>query len=134
MRFTKPVHLIRFHPDEQLSPHFKGVELGCPCGECMGRGIIALELIDALERLRAIVGKPLRINSGYRCPTYNRRIGGRPDSYHQLGCAVDVSAVGIGVNELARAAREAGFSGVIKYKARNFVHMDLRLQPIEAEL
>lgn len=43
-----------------------------------------------LEPLRAIVGWPLRVTSGYRCADLNRRIGGSPNSQHVLGEAADV--------------------------------------------
>lgn len=122
MRMTRRVMLIRIYPDTDLSPHFKGAELICP--HC-GAGVIAYELVLMLEKLRARVGEPLRINSGYRCPEHNRAVGGRPDSYHLLGVAVDV-AKPEGV-DLARHALEVGFSGVIEYDS--FVHMDLRLIP-----
>ena len=34
--------------------------------------------------------EPIRINSGYRSPQLNKRIGGVPTSNHLTGCAVDI--------------------------------------------
>ena len=34
--------------------------------------------------------QPIRINSGYRSPQLNKKIGGVPTSNHQTGCAVDI--------------------------------------------
>lgn len=31
-------------------------------------------------------------SSGFRCPTYNRTIGGTGNSLHQYGCAIDVTS------------------------------------------
>lgn len=43
-----------------------------------------------LEELRARYNAPIRINSGYRSPQLNKRIGGVPTSNHLTGCAVDI--------------------------------------------
>ena len=43
-----------------------------------------------LEVLRERAGTPIRINSGYRSPQLNRKIGGAPNSNHLTGCAVDI--------------------------------------------
>jgi len=43
-----------------------------------------------LEVLRARAGGPIRINSGYRSPQLNKKIGGVPTSNHMTGCAVDI--------------------------------------------
>ena len=43
-----------------------------------------------LEVLRERAGTPIRINSGYRSPQLNKRIGGVPTSNHLTGCAVDI--------------------------------------------
>ena len=39
--------------------------------------------------------EPIRINSGYRSPQLNKRIGGVPTSNHLTGCAVDIRCIGI---------------------------------------
>jgi hypothetical protein len=39
--------------------------------------------------------EPIRINSGYRSPQLNRKIGGAPNSNHLTGCAVDIRVSGM---------------------------------------
>lgn len=43
-----------------------------------------------LEPLRVAYGKPLYINSGYRCMQLNQAVGGVSNSYHLTGCAADI--------------------------------------------
>ena len=43
-----------------------------------------------LEVLRSRAGAPIIINSGYRSPQLNKKIGGVPTSNHLTGCAVDI--------------------------------------------
>ena len=43
-----------------------------------------------LEVLRSRAGGPILINSGYRSPQLNKKIGGVPTSNHLTGCAVDI--------------------------------------------
>ena len=38
---------------------------------------------------------PIIINSGYRSPQLNRKVGGSPTSNHLTGCAVDIRVAGI---------------------------------------
>ena len=39
--------------------------------------------------------EPIRINSGYRSPQLNKKIGGVAGSNHLLGCAVDIRVLGM---------------------------------------
>lgn len=48
-------------------------------------------LAEGLERARAILGRPVRISSGYRCPDINRAVGGSPASYHMRALAADIT-------------------------------------------
>lgn len=43
-----------------------------------------------LQPLRDIYQKPMKINSGYRCPMLNEIVGGVPTSQHRLGEAADI--------------------------------------------
>ena len=47
-----------------------------------------------LEVLRGRMG-PIIINSGYRSPELNKKVGGAPTSNHLTGCAVDIHVAGI---------------------------------------
>lgn len=42
-----------------------------------------------LELVRKVLGKPIIITSGYRCPALNARVGGVSTSAHTKGLAVD---------------------------------------------
>ena len=48
-----------------------------------------------LEILRKTRGVPIIINSGYRSPQLNRKIGGAANSNHLTGCAVDIRTSGM---------------------------------------
>ena len=50
-------------------------------------------LVDnILDPLREAWGKPIRVNSGYRCPALNKAVGGAPASQHMRGEAADITA------------------------------------------
>ena len=46
--------------------------------------------INCFEPIREHWGKPIRVNSGYRSPAVNKRIGGALTSQHSLGEAIDL--------------------------------------------
>ena len=43
-----------------------------------------------LDPLRRLYGRPIKINSGFRCSQLNKLVGGVPNSWHQLGNAADI--------------------------------------------
>ena len=47
---------------------------------------------NVLDPLREWYGKPIYVNSGYRCPQLNRMVGGKPTSQHLKGEAADITA------------------------------------------
>lgn len=101
-----------------LSAHFSRWEFDCHDGQ---RAHPSPLLVEALERLRAIVGKPCHIVSGYRDPAYNKSIGGAPDSRHMHNDAADLPTGYASVEQ----ALEAGFTGV-GHAGRWAVHVDTR--------
>lgn len=46
--------------------------------------------VRVLEPLRKHFGKPIHINSGFRCKALNEKVGGAPNSYHTKGRAADI--------------------------------------------
>lgn len=46
---------------------------------------------NILDPLREMWGKPIKVNSGYRCPKLNAAVGGSSQSSHMSGCAADIT-------------------------------------------
>lgn len=50
------------------------------------------KLIDrVLDPIRSLYGKPIYVNSGFRCPTLNKVVGGAKTSQHMNGQAADIT-------------------------------------------
>ena len=45
---------------------------------------------EVLEPVRERLGKPIVVNSGFRCPIHNRAVGGATGSQHMKGEAADL--------------------------------------------
>ncbi len=103
----------------QLSQSFNESEFAS-----RGNGNVYVEpdLLSKLEQLRAIAG-PITINSGYRDPAYNKKIGGANESKHMYGQAADIVIPGMKPSEVAKLARQLGFGGVRAYDT--FTHVDI---------
>ena len=70
-----------------LTKNFYRDEFVCPCcGICH----ITAKLLIALQICRDKFKNPILIASGYRCESYNKKIGGVKGSYHCLGEAADL--------------------------------------------
>lgn len=53
-------------------------------------------LAEGLEAIQTLLGQPLAISSGYRCPELNVAVGGTPTSQHCQGLAADFVCPGFG--------------------------------------
>lgn len=70
-------------------------------------------LADYLDRIREKLGRPILVNSGFRCPMLNKAVGGVANSQHLKGLAADV--VCSDMNALEKILRETGgFDQLIK--------------------
>ena len=89
--------VIQLNSNAKLSEHFTLGELtksgshpevyNIPSHEAIAN---LANLSKWLEVLRERAGTPIIINSGYRSPQLNRKIGGAPNSNHLTGCAADI--------------------------------------------
>jgi hypothetical protein len=61
-----------------------------------------------LEKVRALVGRPVTVSSGYRSPALNSAAGGARESAHLQGLAADITVSGLAPKDLARAIVNAG--------------------------
>ena len=50
-----------------------------------------IKLASQLQFLRDYTGRPITINSAYRCPEHNAKVGGSKTSQHLLGKAADIT-------------------------------------------
>lgn len=94
-----------------LSPHFTLQELtdspsAAKAGIDNTPGHDALanlqRLCQLLESVRTLVGAPLIISSGYRCPALNQLIGGVESSAHVRGLAADFSVPGLSPRQVVQ--------------------------------
>lgn len=110
-----------------LSKHFDSSEFACKdgCGGLNDGADIDPKLVDVLEAMRQLIGKPLVLSCGYRCPKHNAEVGGVWNSQHVYGKAADVQTPdGSTPRELADAADVAGADGIGVYNWG--VHVDVR--------
>lgn len=52
---------------------------------------LTLLVDNILDKIREAWGKPINVNSGYRCPKLNSAIGGSKTSQHMQGKAADIT-------------------------------------------
>jgi uncharacterized protein YcbK (DUF882 family) len=79
----------------QLSEYFWSSEFKCKCQRwnCDALQLPEPTLVNLLDDLRNRVGRPILISSGIRCAYWNAKQGGKSESAHLEGKAVDMSAV-----------------------------------------
>lgn len=88
-----------------------------------GSLLVNMDALSRLDAMRELIGRPMIINSAYRDPLYNARVGGAPMSMHKFGRAFDVSLRGHYKADLIRAAKQVGFTGFgVNY--HTFLHID----------
>ena len=117
---------------DKITTNFSLEEFKCKDGSEIPNDVLPniIELANNLQVLRDAIGKSITINSGYRSPKYNAKIGGVKDSQHVKGKASDLRVSGMTPKELAEVIEE-----LIKRKKMkeggigiypNFTHYDIR--------
>lgn len=115
--------IVTTDKQKQIQNHFQGVEMACKDGT--EEYMYAPELMKVLENVREHFNKPVIINSGYRTPEWNTRVGGAKNSYHMKGMAADIVVKGVNAKQVAEYASVIMQNGgVIRYT--NFTHIDVR--------
>ena len=110
-----------------LSRNFSSREFRCLCG--CDRAEVNPRLVEALQELRDLAGRPIRITSGYRCPDHNRAQRGKKRSQHLLGNAADLAIDGLSVIEmycLADKVAAVRNGGIGVYPKNGIIHVDVR--------
>ena len=121
-----------------LTPHFELEELCATthkdlaktnleeAKKIMGR---MYQLAGFAERVRAIIGKPLIVNSGFRCVKLNNAVGGSLTSQHLYAEAIDIRVSGKSATELFQiiAASDLKYEQLILEKVgkTQWVHVSI---------
>lgn len=108
----------------KLTRNFKSTEFDCKGNKCCSKTMIDIELVGYLQVIRNHFGKPVIINSGYRCQKHNKTVGGVTNSKHCTGMAADIVVKDIKPKEVAKYAETIGVRGIGLYDT--FVHLDTR--------
>lgn len=115
-----------------MTKNFSKSEFECKCGCEMPESVESniKELAKNLQVVRDMLGGPIKINSAYRCPEWNKVIGGAVHSQHTKGKAADIvvddlrpEQVVVGLDRMI----DAGFikqGGIGAYAT--FTHYDIR--------
>ena len=76
-----------------MTKNFKIQEFECKGGCDMPLEVYEniIKLASQLQFLRDYTGRPITINSAYRCPEHNAKVGGSKTSQHLLGKAADIT-------------------------------------------
>ena len=66
-------------------------------------------LAQLLEQVKEILGgKPIMINSAFRCKQVNDAVGSKDTSQHRIGCAADIRVPGMTPDEVVKAVIASG--------------------------
>ena len=76
-----------------MTKNFKLKEFECNDGSKMPLEVYEniIKLANQLQFLRDYTGRPISINSAYRRPKHNAKVGGSKTSQHLLGKAADIT-------------------------------------------
>ena len=115
-----------------MTKNFSKSEFDSKDGEIMPHCVYEniKELGKNIQVVRHFIGKPMKINSGYRSIRHNRIIGSKDTSQHTYGKACDISIEDISPIELYEIIEALIEEGAIREGGlglyNTFVHYDIR--------
>lgn len=103
--------------------NFKPAEVACKCG-C--GALPSQEFMNDVQALRDMVGFPLQVTSGKRCPTHNNAVSRTGFDGPHTKDAIDFAVSHGQALKLVRCALLAGFTGIgVQQKGDGrFIHLD----------
>ena len=115
-----------------MTKNFKIKEFECKCECDMPLEVYEniIKLASQLQFLRDYTGRPITINSAYRCPEHNAKVGGSKTSQHLLGKAADITIQSLKPAEVYALIEELIDMGHLLQGGLGlydtFVHYDIR--------
>lgn len=103
-----------------------GRSIETPPDEVVGE---LLRLVQSvLDPLRASIGRPIAILSGYRPPWLNQKVGGAKNSDHLYGRAADLIVAGMKNHEVCQRAKELALpvkQAILEFPPAGWVHLSI---------
>lgn len=104
--------------DGRIAAYLSYEEMDCRCERSSCKFTIFYRpTIIAFDATRIDFQGPITVNSGFRCQEHNADVGGKDDSRHKRGMALDMAADDL--DKLEKCAKRH-FDVVIRYKT--FLH------------
>ena len=67
-----------------------------------------VRVAELLEQVRALINKPILVNSAFRSKPVNDAVGSKDTSQHRLGCAADIRVPGMTPKQVVQACIDGG--------------------------
>ena len=116
----------------QLTEHFNVSEFRCKCGGTHDTKLDTA-MVEKLEQLfKALDCSKIIVNSGYRCSTHDKNVGGNGYGQHVNGTAADIVCYDQNGNRISSklvscAAQDIGFGGIANIDSTyTATHVDVR--------
>lgn len=116
----------------KLTKNFKREEFDCHDGTKVPNELMAnvQKVAEQMQVIRDFFGVPIRVNSGYRTPKYNKKIKGSKNSQHMKATACDFKVQGKTAKQVQETLEGLIRIGAIQEgglgKYRTFTHYDVR--------
>lgn len=107
-----------------LTKDFSRWEFACNCG--CGFDTIDYKTVEVLQDVRDHYDKKITVNSGCRCPYWNKHENGAEASLHMKSRAADFSVEGVPAYEVASYLEGKYQSRYAILRYNNFTHFDTR--------
>lgn len=124
MAVTVKAYSLSKDGNKKLSDNFRVKEFACEDGSDVI--FVAPALVTILQKVRTHFGKAVTINSAYRTPTHNKKVGGAAYSQHLYGTAADIVVKGVAPKTVAayveKLLPKSGGIGIYG----TFTHVDVR--------
>jgi uncharacterized protein YcbK (DUF882 family) len=111
-----------------LSKDFNRREFACK--DNCGYDSIDPRVVRMTQKIRDVLGEPVKVNSACRCIKHNKAVGGVSESFHTKGLAADLSCKS-GSKKLFETIKVMFERGKLndleycrRYASKNFVHID----------
>lgn len=121
------VFSVSSHGNNSVAKNFKVREFACQ--DKSDPVFISSELVEVLQDIRDYFGRAVSLNSAYRNPAHNKKVGGVTNSYHLYGMAADIVVAGVPARNVYNylTMKYPDKYGIGRYET--FTHIDVRPKP-----